>query len=297
MRILYVARAGDHGNEDEAAITHAFRELGHEVERHPESQLLPLRVIADHDFVLFNKWHNVESLKTLEGLTRRIFWYWDRVDDPDPTLFRRSEQRKRWMADVMPCVDLGFCTDGDWAARHPDKLVWLPQGADGRKAGFGTPPAGGPDIDVLFFGSVVKCGTGRESFVREMNDRYGRRFVHAQGVYGRALADLIARAKVVVAPDAPVSDRYWSNRLYVALGYGAFLLHPYSEAVVSQFGGMALPYYFSRPDLHDRIVYYTGPLSGCRRGIAERGHRRTLEAHLYRHRCEELLRVVKERLP
>ena len=300
MRVLYVAKHGNGGADDEAAVAHALQVLGHEVHCLPENGCpSPLVALAEKsDLLLFHKWGDAQVLR-LVGCPK-AFWYWDLVEFTDPLLERRNATRRRWMEQIMPLVDIGFCTDGDWAARHPEKLVWLPQGADERMAGRGE--AKGPGPDILFFGSTYKCGSGRESFVREMKARYGGRFKWLDsgpsrpGVYGRALADVIAGAKVVVAPDAPATDRYWSNRVYVTLGFGGFLLHPWCDGLKDSYKyGREIDYYRSREQLHELIRFYLqGP--DIRRQIAEAGLQRTLAEHTYRHRVQTLLGVIKERL-
>ena len=300
MRVIYVGNHGSGHGDDEGAIAHALAVLGHEIhlvaERHGKQCLrLPGQLL------LFHKWFDPHTLAALENRRhdlRRVFWWFDLVDHPDPTLRARCQARARWMRDVTPRVDLGFLSDGDWQARdRTGRLVWLTQGADERVAGFGEPPRGGPEHPILFAG-IRHGGQGRQSFVDEMKERYGDRFRHVErGVYRRDLANLIAASQIVVAPDAPVTDLYWSCRAYTMLGSGAFLLHPYCRRLTGHYEhGKEIVYYRSREELHEQIAYYL-ERPALRREIAEAGLARTLREHLYRHRVEQLLQVVKERLP
>ncbi len=186
MNIVHVGKFGQvRSNQDEEAISHAFRMLGHQVTDLHESEARS--DLASADLLLFHHWDDAEAVRRARPLFPRIAcWCFDLIEWPsDPTLERRCEQRVRWMDRILPHVDACFCTDGDWAAKR------------------------------------------RESFIQEMRHRWGSRFHHVErGVHGAQLAELIARARVVVAPDSPVTDRYWSNRVYNALGLGAFLMHP-----------------------------------------------------------------------
>lgn len=338
MRILYVAKHGQaNSNDDEGAIAHVLRELGHEVRCVDEKMQGPLALNLglarthpfDSDLVLFHKWSDWAVLSTIR--IPKVFWHFDLVEFPsDPTLARRDTHRRSWMEAVIPYVDLGFCTDGEWVekmngrliaepmtdpgeaviigghypTRHLNKLVWLPQGADERVVGFGEMVE--PTIDILFTGSIYKCGKGRNSFVREMSNRYGMRFnwfdsgPRGNPVYGRKLANLIAQSKVVVAPDSPIASRYWSNRVYTALGYGAFLLHPYCaelELTMHYQPDHEIKFYWDRQDLFDKIdLYLRDEKREHRLWQATNGLERTRKEHLYRHRVSQLLRVVKERL-
>jgi len=306
MKILYVAKHGSGLNDDEGAIAYALEQLGHGVIRAHEKHYVHLTDEAD--LLLFHKWDDVEAISRFKG--RKAFWYFDLVEWPsDPTLAGRCRSRVEWMRKVIPHVDLGFCTDGDWVhsynlthAGHRQavdlgpKLVWLPQGADERVVGRGIPLVGAAPI--LFVGNRTG-GEQRRSFVREMEETWGKQF-HCieKGVYGRELAPYIAGAKVVVAPDSPVTDRYWSNRAYVMLGFGALLLHPWSQGLSDQC--RFLPFYRSREQMHtmiDRVLceWWKGPLSGHAAGIMTTSCLDEVrEKHLYRHRCADLIRAVEK---
>jgi hypothetical protein len=292
VRILYVARHGQPNADDEGAITHALTQLGHDVIRFGEEEGWKARKTRA-DFCLSHKWDDVHAMRAIH--CPKVFWWFDLVNYPDSTLNARCSQRVTWMSEVVPEVLVGFCTDGDWVSRDTTgKLVWLTQGADERVVGVGKKTV---NIDVLFTGYNRNCGEGRESFVREVRERYGKKFHHVErGIYGRELADLIASSKVVVAPDHPVTDRYWSNRVYTTLGFGGFLLHPYAEGLWKQYTpGIHLVTYRNRSEL----FYYIDRMVADRETattVSQLGLRRTITHHLYRHRCEELVKIVKERL-
>lgn len=308
MRIIYVARHDSGGNDDEGAIYHALVELGHDVQRLRELNGRKAHKLLPADLCLFHKWDDADYLRSyLVGRVPLAFWYFDLVNYPDPTIARRCWTRMEWMRRIMPLVDVGFCTDGDWVAKHPEKLHWLPQGADGRIVDRGD-PKGGRACDVLFTGASVNCGVKRQSFVEEMNAKYGGRLLHVtSGMHREWLRDAIAAAKIVVAPDGPITDRYWSNRIYNVLGFGGFLLHPYCEQLSNQYDvwghtntegvkykvNRHVVFYYTREHFHQLIDYYLTD-DAQRIAVADRGYRRTILEHLYLHRCEELIRVVKE---
>ena len=293
MRILYIAKHSSGGNQDEDAITHALAALGHTVLRVHEIRAHRITK-TDADFILFHKYEHVETLKRLGKPA--IFYYFDLVDYPDPTLEGRNQTRRQWMADMLPHVAVGFCSDGDWVAKDKTgKLVYLTQGADERVTGFGKavddcqPP-------ILFTG-IRNGGRTRASFVDEMAIRYGETFRQVRtGLHGRELADAIAGAKIVVAPDGPVTDRYWSNRVYLTLGFGGFLLHPYCEKLAEHYQeGKEIVFYQNRRQLHELIRYYYEE-PDVRKRIATAGLQRTIAEHLYRHRIASLIRIVQERI-
>ena len=292
MRILYVAKHDQpDSNDDEGAIAHALTALGHDVQRLQEHKGSLAKRVLGVDLLLFHKWHDPEMLQRFDGICPRVFWYFDLVDWPaDPTLAARCEARKRWMWSITSHVELGFCTDGDWvAADATGKLRWLPQGADERLAGFGI---GSNNIDILFTGIGKGGGQQRESFVEEMRRRWGSRFWHVPtGVHGRALADTVASAKVAVCPDSPVTDRYWSNRVFLLAGFGATLLHPHSAGLVKAFPSGVMRY-SSREELHVNVDHLLSSPDD-RRALSQAAFGCVVQKHLYRHRCEELLLAVQ----
>lgn len=303
MRILYVANHDQTNSaDDEGAITHVLTQLGHNVQRiHERNGYKAYTVEAD--FLLFHKWSDMVSMKRVK--CPKVFWYFDLVEWPnDRTLEPRNHQRRRWMQDIIPVVDIGFCTDGDWVAKDQSgKIVWLPQGADERVIGRGRMgqcptcrrPGGVPPI--LMTGISKGGGQGRIEFVEMMMNHYGKDFIRIdRGVYGRELADLIASTQIVVAPDSPVTDSYWSNRVYTTLGMGGFLVHPTCRELVSQYqDNTDLVFYRNREQLHNIIGNYLQS-SYLRGVISDSGLETTRLKHTYRHRCEQLISVVKERL-
>ena len=302
MKIIYLAKHNSGGNDDEGAITHAFRELGHEVvlvsESKPEEVLDP-RSLDKASLILFHKWcgsllGSIRSIiSSLQSPPRIAFWHFDLIDFPsDPTLHRRCSSRINWMANILPQVDYGFCTDGDWiAATGSPKLHKLEQGFDTRLK-LGKPDAH-KHIPILFTGIARGGGVDRCSFVEDMGRKYGSRFHHVTGgVYGQDLANLIASSDIVVAPDSPCTDKYWSNRVYLTCGLGGFMIHPYSHGLALHYKDeKEIVYYSTRYDLYERIAYYL-ERPNDRAIIATAGRNRTLKHHSYLARCRKLLQSI-----
>lgn len=298
MRIVYIANHDSGGNDDEGAITHALTSLGHEVQRVREVKG-NRAVNLDGDMLLFHKWCDPVALQRFRGRMPRVFWYFDLVDWPDATLAGRNVGRLQWMEQVMPHVERGYCTDGDWAKRHPGKLRMLRQGADGRIVGRAAwteccPLCEQPHkgFDLLFTGTP-KGGVRRQQFVVEMQKRWGSSFKHvASGLHRERLASVISGTRIVVAPPSPVTDLYWSNRVYNALGFGAFLLHPRCKGIEEEYSDLRdIVCYDSMQDLHGKIErFLTEPI--LRAEIGTSGLKRTRMEHCYVHRCARLVREI-----
>lgn len=306
MKIAYIGRHGQaNSNQDEEAVVDGLTKLGHEVETFQETtSLFEQRnptYFKRFDFILFNKWYDTNSMERLKALgIKLVFWYWDLVDWPsDPTLSLRCQGRKRWMTDVTPLVNLGFCTDGDWVVKDKSgKLRWLLQGADQRNYGIWDRVELGPEdmpIDILFAGQVKGCGMGRADFHEWMTQNYGTRYKNVtSGFHGLELAKLVKRSRIIVCPPSPVTDHYWSNRAYLLGSMGAFIFHPLSKGLDAE--------------LSSSICWYSD-LRHLARGIRLASDQNPimpvvkaalidkLYSHsTYQHRCEVLVRTVQESL-
>jgi Glycosyl transferases group 1 len=297
VRIVYIARHDQRrSNDDEGAIAHALGRLGHDVVKLGEQPARGRYGWPEADLYLFHHWSDHDAIAQLPG--PKVFWYFDLVDWPqDKTLERRNKSRRDWMARMIPLVDWGFCTDGDWVANDSSgKLSWLPQGADGRIAG--SLGIGKPSSPITFFGIRGGGGMARESWVDELHLRWSGRFRHVPfGVHGQALKEEISRSSIVLAPDSPVTNRYWSNRVWLMLGFGAFLIHPYSRGLEYYYkDDNEIIYYATRDQMSGLIEYWLSPeQDDMRRRIAEAGLKRTLAENLYQHRCEAMLAELKLR--
>jgi hypothetical protein len=311
MKILYVAKHDGQDNDDEGAISYAMRVLGHTVYEVPEKSAASWMSChsVDVDLVLFHKWPELERQgPRLFPNTRyrdapRVFWYFDLVDSKDPTLMARAAYRVRWMNTITPLCLLGFCTDGDWVKRdRTGKLRLNMQGADERYAGIGNQQTN--LYHPILFTGMVRHGQDREFHIKELKELYGEAFCvfgdagPRQRLHGHALRDLLCSADVVLAPDGPQSDLYWSNRVYLTLGFGGFLLHPWCDGLTQQYTpGRELIMYEDHTQCRNLIDHYRDPDNAAeRKKIALAGHQKTLSQHLYRHRVSQLLATVKDAL-
>lgn len=313
MKVLFIAKHGSGDNDDEGSITYALRQLGHEVtcvhemRRHREPGTDLVKLSKEHDLALFLKWSVISEIASLK--CPRAYWHFDLIDGSyDITLAARSAHRIQWCRDVYPHVILGAHTDGDYVHHwksfdNDDYLMHLMQGADERYVGFGTPAHrhgfGVPPI--LFFG-MVNHGQQRASHIAELKERYGDQFgVIGDGgpkkrIHGRELADLCASTKIIIAPDGPVTDRYFSNRLFLVSGFGGFLLHPKSyQAYTHYLPGDHLQYYVSRDHLYKLIDYYLDN-PAKRETLRHAAFQQTIKANLYRHRVAKLIEECQRRM-
>lgn len=303
MRILFIAKHGEHDNADENAITFALQQLGHTVICIPEynsDKVFHKIAGCNADVCLFLKWENYSEVKKISEVMPVVFWYFDLVHSDDPTLQKRMEFRRSWFNYMLESCTLGFCTDGDWVKKDKTgKLRILHQGIDERFQGFGTPSLPGVSPKIIFTGTRHH-GQKRYEHIEHLEKRYGDKFqVIGDGgpnrrIHKRQLADLFASVRIVVSPDGPCSDLYWSNRVYNTLGLGGFLLHPYCSGLVEQYKEQELYMYMHRDHLDESIDYFMSCNYSRILEYRELGYQRTIAEHTYRDRCEKLVSIIKE---
>lgn len=304
MRIVYIAKHGPHDNQDEDAISFAMEKLGHTVIRIQEAYAATARRESG-DFVLIHKLNELEILKAMR--LPIVSWDFDAVVCDDPNLVQRDALRKQWAEKLEEYTQLNFFTDGDWVNRKPDaNRIQLMQGADERYVGYSKSDK---LLAPIIFTGTTGHGFKRDQHINELIGHYRERFlvtgdlVRDRGctqpwrlkAHGRALADRLASAHVVISPDGPSTNNYWSNRVYLTLGLGGFLIHPFCERLQQHYSPSELVTYKTRPELIEKIDHFLEHPEE-REEIRARGHQVTLERHLYRHRVEQLIETVKERL-
>lgn len=229
MRIIYhpVPAAGSDTTEEH--IARGFRELGHEVASD-----------GDGDLFLFHKTFNPP-----EGFTgKTACWYFDKVEW-EPAKHRRVP----YIKEVLEEADFLFMTDETWAMENPNPKIRI------LRQGIGDPAPGTPeprDLDVAFVGNPY---WGRDEWCQEMMAKYGDRFKIYSHKFNRELNDLCASVPIFTCPKYPSDNYYWSNRVYLLVGSGAFLIHPYLEGLHKEWGDN-LVYYKDIDELHALIAYY-----------------------------------------
>lgn len=298
MNILHICKPYGGENDDEGAIAFAFEKLGHKVYRMDERNFVNYPRSEEFDFALCHHHPYPSRLKDLK--CPMLFWYFDRVEQLEASLRQRSEDRRIWIERMTSICHMGFCTDGDYVAQDKSgKLHWLMQGADERiyKSTLDLSPTS-LSIDLLFAGARGH-GVPREKQLDAVKDKFPGKMKVIENrfrVYREAFADVLRSTRICIAPAYPVSDRYWSNRVYVVTSLGGFLLHPWTKGIEEQYGSDLITYR-DQEELYSLIDYWlddSEEVESERERMVMCGRMRTLRDHLYRHRCEVILKLFKQ---
>jgi hypothetical protein len=305
LTITYLAHLKDNEHrEDDEDILYALRKLGHKVYPLDDREFDMKEIIkkgSQSDMFLFHKGGvNEDSVEahrlTLERLQavlltikqnrpscKLVFWYVDKV----------YKGREEWMNVIAPLVDYGFLVDETFIRRHNyTNLLPLKQAApDKFPKGKKNPIY---ECDIAFTGIIYDLP--RQKFVEQMSKEYGDRFRVYTDVWGKDFADLCKSAKIIIAPDFPLDDFYWGNRIYKAMRCGAFMVHPRLYGLTEQgiINNAHFIGYYDWDELKDACDSFLLKRNAkLRKKVAQQGQDLILKKHLYTHRVAELLSKIQ----
>ncbi len=280
MKIAYVANHGNRGSDDtEGHIRHSLEKLGHEV-RLIQQTGSPAGC-GGADLLLFHHWTNVNPGFFAKLDMPKVGWYFDKV----------WNGRDKWIREIAPQCAKFFLTDGTFAAGAGiAQLSVLRQGIGDRDMRPGENLPHRYPASVAFTGSAYG---ERAAWAEGLKKRYGYGFRVYQDVFNRDLYDLCASVPIMVAPPHPADDHYWSNRIYLVMGSGGFMVHPRLAGLADEFEeGVHYAAYGSEDELYWTADYYLKHPDE-RRKIAAAGTARMRERFTFTHRCQELLKEIR----
>jgi len=106
------------------------------------------------------------------------------------------------------------------------------------------------------------------------------------------MADLCASAKIIVAPDFPTNEFYWSSRIYLTLGLGGFLVHPDCYGLKPELKeGTHFAGYKGMNELIATIEYFLEH-EDQRKTIQMQGQKKCLENCTFEDRLETMLETI-----
>lgn len=276
MKIAYVHTENKQSDETEKHIAYSFRKLGHEVIEFPQTGS-PAGIPKDADLLLFHHWYGV-NVGFLESLPMpKACWMFDKI----------WRGRDAYVRTIAPLCDKFFLTDGTFAASAGiPQLQVLRQGIGDRDAKAGTMNRDAYPGDIAFTGSVYG---ERAAWAQGLEKRYGSKFRVFGNVFNRDLYDLCASVPAIVAPMHPSDQHYWSNRIYLVMGSGGFMVHPRLEGLAEEFiEGVHYAGYASQEELYDTLDYYLRE-DAERRKIAAAGFALMHQKFTFTHRIKALL--------
>lgn len=216
-----------------------------------------------------------------------VAWYFDWV-------FGHANRDKRYIP-ALKNFDLVVSTDGyeDRYEKYGIKRVWLPHGVDTRVY---KPVASNPAIkaEVGFIGHIYT--RRRKQMIEALSRMFNMRvFGMEDDCWGHRYSEICSSVPVMVADNYRNDiSGYWSDRLYLSLASGAFLLHPAIGGIETQAeDGKHLVLWESVSDLISKIRYYLDRPEERER-IAEAGAEHAREHHSWAVRVGEFASLLSE---
>lgn len=271
LNFIYYANHGNSESDDsEGHIVYSLLKLGHRVNRvHQSASEVP-----NGDVLLFHKGGKYIQtiLRNFKG--KKICWFWDKV----------WHSRQDYIFQILPYTDKIFFSDKAWVDKNPHKKFKILRQGIGEKDAKKGLVKEEYKCDIAFTGSIYG---EREKWIRQLT-KY--EFKHFNSVYNRDFYDLCASAKILIAPPYPSDDDYWSSRVYITLGSGGFLLHPYCRGLEQEYGD-SLVFYKNTEDMHEKIEFYLKN-EREREKIRIKGFLKTVNEFTYTKRVEELCKTL-----
>lgn len=281
----------------ERHIKHAFEKLGHTVTVIDETEFANMtddtkpedradvKALKKADMFLYHKAEIGADMlvKLLNYITcDKVCWYFDKVF-PD---------REEYIEMVAAYSEHVVLTDDTFIRRHKFKnLSCIRQGIGNENLKPGKYRKE-YDYDIVFTGNVYE---GREDFARVLGERYGKKFKIISDAFGQDLVDLCFTARIVVAPEYPGDEFYWSSRIYQVLGSGGFLVHPDFYGLKEEFvEGKHFAGYKGLREMLQTIEYYLEHPEE-RKAIQEAGFKHCNSEYSYEKRVEELLKLCEKK--
>jgi len=227
----------------------------------------------------------LEQLKILmEGSNaKKALWMLDKIWGP----------RFQLLQYFYDSVDYIFVNDDTWLRRfRSEKIFPLHPGLPERKykGHFKKELA----CDIAYFGEIYGR---REDELKFLRDKFGGRLKVFNNKFGKDLADLCVSAKIVVIPQAPFDDFFWSDRIYRVMDAGGFVLHPRTQGLTDEgfIDGIHYMTYVFEQELFATISMLLDKRADkTRKGIARNGQHFVRENFTYDKRINQIIEKVNE---
>ena len=283
MRIGYIGHFGDYHTE--IGVANALEKKAI-VDRYQFKQLSPEKFLERGYDILLTTHPNVlsiEFVKAFKGI--KVAHFFD--------LIVGWKGRDKIYFPSLKEFDLTLSTDGF------DSSVYKKHGINRRyfRQGYNPewyfPVEGEKVYEVAFIGNAYG---DRASLFKELSRRYN--FIQAGRdnlCRGEAHARVCASSKIMIADSATNTvPGYWSNRIYLHLGCGGFVLHSYVPGIEDYFtDGEHVGFWRDKRELFEKIDYYlANPVE--RERIATAGHQLVSSRDTWDKRMEEFWVVLSE---
>tara|TARA_Y100001938_G_scaffold150954_1_gene244661 strand:- start:4580 stop:5470 length:891 start_codon:yes stop_codon:yes gene_type:complete len=294
MKILYIAKHGQLNNDDEGAIYKGLTLHDCSVDKFDlvsfEDDKKRLDEIDEaYDYVLFHKLPCEDYVEYVCNKWDGICWYFDPIN-------KGFSSNDKYVSMIKDNIKIGFFTDGDFVKKeNKENLRILRQGLDDCVP---TWSDSNRIKDFSFIGTTCpnkNCSCGystRSNYITRLQSDFKNWKPDITNIYWKESLTKVCHLNKIMLAMPPATDLYWSNRLYLLAGRGAFVLHPESYELKKQFGEN-LAMYKNYEELKDKINYYINNHEK-RNNMAKKCQSIIVNEHSYFHRCKELSEILND---
>ena len=219
----------------------------------------------------------------LEAITcKKVLWFLDKI----------VGGKMKVITSLLPFVDYMFLTDGTWSRRFENEKIFVlhPAASEKLKKGKFKKEL---ECDVAVMGSLYGDRVKQFEFLKS---KFGDGFKFFDDKFGKDFSNVCKSAKVVIVPQYPFDDFYWSDRIYNILASGGICIHPRAYGITEE-GFEDGKHYFDYYTEQDMFVLLTMLLDKksdkLRAEVSEVG-RLFVKSHTYSKRIDEMLNKINK---
>jgi len=314
MKKLKILQVGPGKKElrTEFYIKKEFKLLGHSVLTFNDIKIYNLLSFLSHiffriitylfnpDLIIYSKAKKI-SIANFQWANKKyttIMWYFD-IQVP----FQNSILERARRVDIFYITNIGqipFLTQNGVNARYLPQACYTDYSYKSNNREY--------LYDVSFIGNNNKHMGMREMLLKQVSEYYdlhlwgkrwetGTTYTSHERIFGEKYANVCIRSKIVLDIKSYeyclLANGYFSNRVFITLGYGGFLLSQKVKGKDEIFeDGKHLVYFETQDELIELIGYYLSH-DEEREKIARQGKEYVLQNHTYRIRIAQILDDIK----
>jgi len=212
---------------------------------------------------------------------KKVMWFLDKV----------VGTKVKIIMSLVDKLDYIFVSDDTWLRRfESDKIFPLHPGCSEKpiKGRFKKEL----ECDIAFAGSLYGERVGMYEFLKKT---FGERFKMFDDKYGKDYADLCKSAKVIIVPQHPFDDFFWSDRIYTTMKNGGVVVHPRTQGIIEEGFEEGKHYfnYYSESELYATLkMLISKENKGLRKMIGAESQYFVNKHFTYSDRIDEMLKKI-----
>jgi len=221
-------------------------------------------------------------VEMLEGMTcKKVLWFLDKV----------VGSKMKIIINLLPSIDYLFVTDETWKRRFNNEKLFVLHPAASEKKYRGKFKEE-LKCDIAMLGSLYGERFKQFEFLKA---KFGDHFNYYDDKFGKDFADVCKSSKIIIVPQHPFDDFYWSDRIYNILSNGGLCIHPRAYGLQEEgfIDGTHFIDYYTEQDLFVTLTMVLDDKSKkLRKGISEIGGE-FVKNHTYGQRIEEMFNTIQ----